>query len=386
MSFEEVEVGSRPRCARQDEYLELIGRYERLRLAGTFSQAVRERLRQEKADFRLIQAGGSSWQLVPTDYAAHKATSLDHNTQAWTVVNRYSAQPLKLRIEALYSVQPFDSSAGLVLADGDGPCPFKTGAAPAHVKHQISSSFAQVKVGKASVCYQAHNTGGSRRGAWALASRTFTPDVNLGERGVLGVWIHGDGKGELLNLQLTNPTQYWPTCDEHYVKIDFTGWRYCELLLRERDAEQYGDHVWPYGDIYSVCRSPLIYDHVSALNLYFNDLPPHDSATCTLGTVKALPAAKVVLKNPAIEGGGRRILFPVALESGCSLEFESPSDCRLYDERGVMLQRVKPQGDVPTLAAGANELRFACEGPTGLSTRAKITVISSGEPLPGQPK
>jgi hypothetical protein len=386
LSFQGVQVSGRPWCARQDEYLELIGQYERLRLAGYFPEAIRERLRQEKTDFRLVPAGSESWQFVPTDYADHKVTGLGNSSQAWTVVNRYGAQPVKLRIEALYSLQPFDSAAGLVFADCTGSCPFTAGNAASNIKHRIAAAPKQAKVGKASACYEAFNGSDSRRGAWALASKKFTPVFNLGERGGLGVWIHGDGKGELLNLQLTNPTQFWSTCDEHYVKVDFTGWRYFELLFRERDAEQYGDYVWPYGDLYSVYRSPLIYGHVNALNLYFNDLPPRDRAVCYISTVKALPTVKVVLKNPAISVGGRRILFPVALESGCSIEFESPADCRLYDERGALLQRLQPQGDVPTLAAGANALRFTCEGPTGFSTRAKITVINSGVPFPGQPK
>jgi hypothetical protein len=195
------------------------------------------------------------------------------------------------------------------------------------------------------------------------------------------VWVDGDGKGEVLNLQLNNPLHYWPTYDEHYVKVDFTGWRYFELLLRERDAEDYGDYVWPYYDNYGIYRSPLIRGHVSALNLYFNNLPPRESVSCCLSPVKALRTVKATLTNPAVAIGAKRVIFPVALESGSYLEMESASACRLYDERGALVRRVDVRGDVPLLASGKSAVQFACEGPKGRTARAKVTIITCGEPL-----
>ena len=47
---------------------------------------------------------------------------------------------------------------------------------------------------------------------------------------VLGLWIYGDGKGELLNFQLNNSREYYTAWDDHYVDVNFTGWRYFELL------------------------------------------------------------------------------------------------------------------------------------------------------------
>ena len=203
--------------------------------------------------------------------------------------------------------------------------------------------------------------------------------MDLNPFDALGVWIHGDGKGELLNLQLTNPTQFWPTFDEHYVKVDFRGWRYFELLSRERDADQYADYAWPYQDVSAVYRSPLIHDHVSALNLWFNRVPPGGKATCCLGPIKALRTMKIRLKNPAVTVGGTEIVFPVALESGCSLEFASASDCKVFDERGKLIQEVHLSGPTPLLAAGSNPMKFRCEAAAGPSLRAKITVLSAGE-------
>jgi len=385
MSFQGVQPGDRPANARQDEYLELIGRYERLRLAGTFPEAVKERLRQEREEFRLVEAADGVWQFVPTDYAVHKVTGSDDGTDTWTANNRYAAQPVRLRVEALESVEPYEAADALVLADFAAEGAFANPAAASGITHDLASSADQVKTGQISGCYSATNTGDSRRGAWARVVKDFAPPIDMQQHAALGVWVHGDGKGELLNLQLTNPRHYWNSADEHYVHVDFKGWRYFELPLRERDAEQFGDYVWPYGGYYAVVyRSPLIRSHVSRLSLYFNNLPPKDEVRCYLSPIKALRTKQVTLQNPRVTIGGTSVVFPVALKSGSYLEFTSASDCKLYDERGALLEEVQPEGNAPRLAAGENRVQFACEGPEGYRARANVTVISSGEPF-GRP-
>ena len=60
-------------------------------------------------------------------------------------------------------------------------------------------------------------------GAWAQAGRPFQPPYfSIQPCDAVGVWIHGDGKGELLNIQLTSPREYMHAYGEHYVTIDFT--------------------------------------------------------------------------------------------------------------------------------------------------------------------
>jgi hypothetical protein len=70
------------------------------------------------------------------------------------------------------------------------------------------------------------------------------------------------------------------------------------------------------------------------------------------------------------------------LEGGSYLELDPATGCKHYDERGLLLGDVKPQGEMPILAAGQNRVKFACEGPPGLATRAEVTLISYGPPLP----
>ena len=379
-SYEGVSVGGEPANARQNEYMAMLGRYERLRLAGRCPAALREKLKTEQADFHLVEADDGSAEFMATDYLPHKVTGQADGSDSWTVGNRHAAQPLKLKIDALYSVEPYDAPAGRVLADFAAPGEFVAGEAADGVIQAFTLTAEPSKSGKPSGRYSAASTRKTPQGAWSRVSKVFNPPLDLKQFDALGVWVHGDGRGELLNLQLTNPTQFWPTRDEHYVKVDFRGWRYFEILARERDADQYADYVWPYQDVSAVYRSPLIHDHVSALNLWFNRVPPGGEAACCLGPIKALRTVKNRLKNPVVTVGGKELVFPVVLESGCSLEFGSASSCKVFDERGKLIRAVHVSGATPVLAAGNNAMKFRCEAVAGPSLRAKITVLSAGEP------
>jgi hypothetical protein len=381
MSFQGIDVGRRPPNARQDEYLEMIGRYERLRLSRQVPEPVRERLRAPREEFRLVQAPGGAWQFVPADYLSHKVTGLKDGSQAWTVRNRFGPQPPRLRVEALYAAAPYDSPEAVVLARFDRADEFAPAGTASGVTASWAPSTEASPAGAPAGRYEATSKATFRAGAWAAVRKTFTPPLSLGKCAAMGAWIHGDAKGELLNLQLTNPDQFWPTWAEHYVDVNFTGWRYVELLLRERDADRFVDYTWPYGGTSAVFRSPLIRSHTSALTAYFNNLPPGGAVKCLLGPIKALPVIKVQLKDPAVTVGRGRIVFPVTLESGQYIEMESASACRLYDERGSIVGPVQPQGDPLRLEAGDNAVTFACDPPQGASARARVTVIVQGEAL-----
>jgi hypothetical protein len=267
------------------------------------------------------------------------------------------------------------------VADFAKPEDFSVRATAAGVTQGLAASAEPVKVGTTSASFTAKNATASRRGAWVKIGKLFTPQLDMSKCGALGVWIYGDGKGELLNFQLNNSREYYTAWDDHYVDVNFTGWRYYELLLRERDAQRHQDYVWPYGGPCEVGRSPILRNRVGGLNVYYNNLPPNEEVKCFIGPVKALPAVKVQISDPALAIGSRRIVFPASLESGQFIEYESPENCRLFDERGVVLKRIAPRGDMPEILPGENRVSFACNGPEGYNTRANVTLITQGPPL-----
>lgn len=419
LSFQGIDVGRSPPNARQDEYLETIGRYERLRLARAVPEEVLATLRTPREEFHLEEGPDGGWRFVPTEYLEHKVTGVrgsgvsesgeagdeaipaeqartDDGAGSWTVVNRHGPQPLRLRIEALYAAAPHESGEAETLVSfgeggaaaspaGEDPRPAAAAMSPAGAAHGVEATWersdAKTPAGEAAALLRARNGLTTRRGAWASFRKDLEPERDLARHGALGVWIHGDGGGGIVNFQLTNPSRFWPTWDEHYVDVDFQGWRHVALLFRERDAGRFVDHVWPYGGTSAVFRSPLIRSHVSSLAVYANELPPGVESRILIGPVKALPVAKVRLADPAIEVNGARLVFPVTLQSDGYLELGGDGIALHRDGRGALLGSVEPRGRVPVLAAGTNCLRFTCRGPEGIRARARVTVIVRGEPL-----
>jgi hypothetical protein len=373
-----------PSNARMQEYLTMAGWYERLRLANYFSAAVKEQLREPGKDFHLVQADDGQWQLLPTDYLAHKVTGLDSGTRQWTVANRFAEQPLKLRLEALYAVEPYDSPDAVLIADAARAEQFTTRRTAQGVTAALSRSAALVKGGTESLCFTATSRREPGKGAWAHAGTTFEPYLSIVPGDALGVWIHGDGKGELLNVQLTSPREYMQAYGEHYVTIDFKGWRYFELPLRERDATRYRDYEWPYSGMGPIYMTSVNRSNVNGLNLYLNNLPSNDTATVYLGPIKALRSRRVQLANPTLDVNGRKLLLPATLTSGDYVELAALDDCRVYNERGTLLERLSLVGPAPRLKAGSNRFAFSCDQPEGFSARAEITAVASGAPLEGR--
>ena len=205
--------------------------------------------------------------------------------------------------------------------------------------------------------------------------KTFATPMNLSEHEAMGVWIHGDGKGEVLNFQLGTPKPFEAHAD-HYVIVNFTGWRYFEFV--EPESERFEDFSWPYGRcIYSQYRTRLGMKNVEWLHLWFNNVPVHQKVRCYLSPIKALPLFKHKISRPTIAAGRRTILFPVEIESGCYLEFNGQDDCRLLGPKRELIQQVTPEGEIPVLEAGENNITFRCDE-SATRARANVTVITYG--------
>ena len=158
--------------------------------------------------------------------------------------------------------------------------------------------------------------------------------------------------------------------------VEFTGWRYFELV--EPESRRWAQYAWPYGDPYSIYRESVNFSQVSSLALWFNNLPPGKSVMCYLGPIKALPLSKFALRHPTVTVGAKTLLFPVKLETGSYLELNSTMDCKVYGPSGELKMVVKPEGEVPELNSGENQLSFRCEPGDGANARANVTVMSEG--------
>lgn len=357
----------------------VMKQYEDLRHANYFPESIKAKLRVPGDEFTLIQNTKGEWQFRPIQYARHRVEGINGWSNLWRTRNRFGRQPLQLRIEALMSAGPYDAPGNVMLTDFDDPTAFPVRSAQAGVTAELLPSSAQVKGGPISGCYTASSALSKREGAWAQIGRRFSPLLYLSQQQAIGVWVYGDGQGEVLNFQVKGPEHTSFGIGDHYVVVDFTGWRYFELV--EPEGERCDSYSWPYSGAYSIYRESVNYSQVETLSLWYNNLPPHKTVTCYLSPIKALPLVKGRLRNPAVTIGGRTIVFPVEMESGCYLEFRSTSDCNLYGPKGELIQEVASEGEAPILEAGENEIGFTCEVSLDVNARVFVTVISQGEPL-----
>jgi hypothetical protein len=379
-----IEISLSPQAMTQTPSLArlaaIVKQYEDLRLARHFSAAVKEQLRVPGDEFTLERSSAGRWQFRRMQYDKHKVTGLDGHSDRWTVVNRFARQPLGLRIEALLSAGPYEAANNVTLADFQASPELTAAGTQRGVVAKLDATTERPKVGSQSGRLTVSNTRSSSADAWAKFRREYSPPLKLTGHEALGLWVYGDGRGEVLNLQLKSPPGFSPADGEHYVTVDFQGWRYFELI--EPEGRRYADFVWPYGNVYSIYRENVTYSHLHALNVFVNHVPAKGTATCCLSPIRALPTVKAKLNRPALTVNGQTVVFPVELESGCYLELRSAADCKLYDAKGKVLAEVTPQGAIPQLAKGDNRVQFTCQPPQGMNPRAHVTLITRGEVVP----
>lgn len=376
---------------------DIIRRYERLRAEGFFDESTRAKLREPGAEFTLVE-GPDGPRLRSMRCDKHKVELCDPRTRTWTVENRFGAQKAKLRIEALMSAGQYDAPDNVVLVDPARADEVAQRSSAAGVTFQLAASEVKTASGEPTLRYRAsldargHPTDGRREdtysgtehgvrevgapaASWTSAEKVFSPTIDISGHRAMGVWIHGDGKDELLNFQMRSPHHVSGGIADHYVRVDFEGWRYFELV--EPEGERVDEHIWPYANyVYGIYRELVDPARVHSVGIWFNDLPAHGEANCLIGPVKGVPLVQARWANPSVTIGGRSITFPVKMESGHYLEYLSEGDCRLYDARGEPLADVTPEGEAPVLSEGPNTVAFDCEAPQGVYARARVTVIA----------
>jgi hypothetical protein len=309
---------------------------------------------------------------------------IGHPTSEWTDSNEFGNQPVKLRIEQLMSVQPFDHKDNVLLADFSGRDDFTVEGNAKGVSGKIEKTDEKItETLSGGGLFRATSTGESPRdGSWIKMEKKFDPWLNLENNQALGVWVKGDGNGELLNLRIESPEHIsMGARGDHFIPIDFTGWKYFELV--EIESSRFNDYIWPdeYFNVYNSYFYTVKYDNVDKLQLWYNNLPADKGAGCVIGPVKALPLVPATINNPSFSIGGETVVFPVKMESGMFLEFYSPDDCVLYGPKGEFIKKVAIKGKVPVLKSGNNNVSFMCEGPEDVNPRVQVTVIGEGDPL-----
>lgn len=369
----------------------LIRQYETLRHQHYFSESICRLLREPGKEYTLFLQQNGKWNFKPVSY--HKTLFKgDEDSRQWKVSNEFGAQPLRLRIQPQMSVMPYEDPSAVTIATFSDPNEFGDKRVAKGVTGAISPAMTDKDRPGQYGSLLAFSAGLSpQKGSWIKLEKQFTPWLDLQNNKGLGLWVKGDGNGELINLRLETPEHLSAGVrGDHYIKIDFKGWKYFELV--ELESSAFTDYIWPGSEIikdtkvkdlfvYKSYLHSVQYDKVDRLQLWYNDLEEGKQVNCLISPVKALPLVSYKVENPVVTVNGKKIVFPVTIESGMYMEFNSSTDCKLYDARGGFVKEVKPAGMVPLLRPGENDISFSCEGRKDVKPRVSVTVISQGPAL-----
>ena len=371
MSVVEMKVEHKPLSFLEERNLTALGRWERFRLARVFPDSLRMRMCKPGAEFRLVQELDGHW-------AVHEQEVIKRRADGSVPVNVFTLNSperrvVDLRIEGLYGCDKGVVSQP-VLTDSDVASMNFTAAKGVSQTMNVAKDgyFGQTLV------LEVTNTTVSARGAWACAECAFEhPYRKIGD--VLECWVEGDGSGALLNLQLRNPRTQAGARVEHYVRLDFTGWRHFEFPSRERDTEQFSEYVWPYSDadIYTLYRYPLVCQSISSVGIWLNEIPAGRSSRVSVAGLATRPMKSTTAERVAVKVGDQRVKSPFPLRSGEVAEL-SDGVWTLFATNGLPLCRRRTDERL-TLSKGSNIIKCGARDSSNAPVRVEVTLLAVSE-------
>ncbi|MBE5867869.1 MAG: hypothetical protein E7293_02775 [Lachnospiraceae bacterium] len=324
-------------------YSDKIRLYTKLKEENYFDSQTKAMLRRPASEYELVEKEGEYY-FRPTYTDFHKIQSLEEGRNTFCAVNKFSAQAPRIRMEALYTADCYDSPEGQVLCEIDQERPVPFG-------EPLSLSCA---------------------------------DTN-GKRGI-GVWIMGDGRGETVCMRLESPEHIAHGYSDHYIKVDFTGWRYysfyefenCERRHEDWAPTQMDYHVFTDSlPFYAVYSEEVAYDRLESLTVLVNRPGDYD---IRMKSVHILPHKEIVLKRPTLIIGDQRISFAADLKSNTFLEYDPINNqAVVYDMAGHVLDRPAVLGAAPILEEGENTVTFIADCKEPYQKRVAVTLCTAGE-------
>jgi hypothetical protein len=297
--------------------------------------------------------GKIDWAMMGEEYEAPRmVTQLDGRENEWDLICRRGAGRTQLEMELQVEGtgapgEAYDHPQALTIESFDDVSFFADSPGNAFAKYVYDSensgvsvkpgvtqemvrSTEVVRMGASSARYTATSTRDDSSG-WSARGRRFAELLDLTAFTGLGAWVHGDGQGESLKLQLRDDTGAW---HDMVTRVDFVGWRYLE---------------------FDISGANLDLGRIEYLIIYYNGVPAGRTVTCHIDDIRALPPPLPV-KRPELTVEGERIVFPVELPAGDRLAFRGVRDCWVQRARDGRREAVRPQGRRPALKPGKNRV------------------------------
>lgn len=354
----------------------LIKQYEGLRHAQYFGDKIKAQLRQPGDEFSLSQKTDGKWAFQPVVYDKHLATS---DTASWTFDNPFSEQPVWLRIQHQMSVGNYNAPDNILLSASKGEGGWALDTIAKGVNSQLMVQRANDEKGDRLIL-QSRNTGQVvPEASWVKWQKKFENCLDLSRHKGLGVWIKGDSSGALVNLRLESPKHIsMGARGDHFVNINFSGWKYFELV--EIESAAFNNYLWPdeFHNVYNSYFYKVAFNCIDKLQIWLNNLPAGKEVNIEIGTIKALPLVENTIENPVIQIGENKLIFPVTMKPGMYMECSSAEDCSLFDAKGVYLKRVEPIGTL-TARTGVNRVLWKVASTEAVTPRLEVAVRTKGD-------
>ena len=328
----------------------ILNKYDSLRRSGYFTAETRQRLRDPDAHF-LLQRAGNDYYLTEANYAQ---VLLRPDVRTFSCRNPYQEQTPMIRIEHRHQPVAYDSPEGFDLLPFDETQP---------VKLEVVSESDEERYGN----FQPNTVEKPE------ITRTFEPVVDLSKHLGLGLWVYGDGGGQLVTLRMRSPYHLVSGFIDRTLTVDFTGWRYFALV----EADNGKDDDTPFCPmhscdwIYDEFRERVHFNSISKISMQVKG----DPSRLRFRSVRALPLTTSYLVDPALETNGQKITFRGKIKNGHYMEYMPESGrAVVYDAKGNEVSEMQPVTTSFKLPAGDRTFQFTGYTESGSPAGVRITL------------
>lgn len=363
-----------PLAFQMDDQLTIAGWWSKARYARAFRAGLQKRMSVPGEDWRLRQDDDGRWTVRRLFADVHRVASGDF--VRWEVKSS-ADRPAELRVAALYGADHSPTAKRLRLLDASHEKDLELTAAEG-----VRAEFGAVEDPERGKVLRiaAENRTAPTNAAWVGLGRTLPEKTYLKVNGVSSLWVKGDGSGAILNVQVQRAPEFARAFSENFVRLDFTGWRRVDLLIRERDADLSDRYVWPYEQLDRLNTPGAVFRCViggrtaNRFAFWLNDIPPGCRTEVLLGAWDSIPqTAPGLAAGATVRVNESAYIVPFALASGEWAELRDGAWWH-YAEDGAPLARRRTDLRV-LLKEGDNALQFA---PAADAPFARVEVTTLG--------
>jgi hypothetical protein len=272
MSWQSVNPKTLEKFPVLERYLNHAAWYSRVRESVEFNPELLERLKAANCGHKMIEENGK-YGFMQFERLYFKPYSLYNGENTTKGNNPFSPQKPVVRLEIQHTAVDYNDPRAITLAKYDREVPVA-----------VQSCHLDL---------------------------TESP-VDISGCEALGVWVHGNGSNDYLNIQIQGaPPSQGAGVGDHVIHLDFHGWRY--FTLCEHDNGEYEDIDFNYDEEDKIMltdphlrhRRPLSFDRIGHVRILFSG----DSNDVYISDIRALPVSKDPVVNPAVSDGKNTLSF-----------------------------------------------------------------------------